>query len=167
MVYGFSLIMKEKFLKWSEIKTVRERLIIEQNNICPICKKPMEKPVLDHYHRKKLGGSGKIRGVLCFSCNAYIGPMENRAKRHYIDQGDIPTVLRNTADYLECEQSEYLHPSEKAKRPILSKRDFNRMVKKFKTISSNKPPVYPLSEHITKEVQKYYDMTGLEPKFNK
>ncbi len=154
-------------IKYSDIKKVRDELIKKQNNICPICKKRIDTPVLDHHHKKKIKGTGKIRGVLCLSCNAYIGPIENRATRHKIKQEEIPTVLRNTADYLEAEQTEFLHPSERAKKPILSKRCFNKMVKELKKCSKNKVPEYPKSGHLTKHVKKYYDKLGITPKFNK
>ncbi len=154
-------------LKYSGIAKLREILREQQNNICPICGKNIVSPVLDHHHKKKLGGTGRIRGVLCLSCNAYIGPIENRASRHLIKQEEIPTVLRNTADYLEAKQTIYLHPKEKPKQKILSKRNFNKMVKKFKEISQNKVPEYPKSRHLTKSIQAYYDKTGMKPEFNK
>jgi len=154
-------------LKYSDIPKLREQLIKEQNNICPICKKELDTPVVDHHHKKKIKGTGRIRAVLCLSCNAYLGPIENRAQRHKIKQEDIPDILRNTADFFEADQTEYLHPSEQPKKPILSKRNFNKMVKAFKLISTNKVPVYPKSKHYTKEVEKYYKMVNMSPEFNK
>lgn len=62
----------------------RDAMIKEQFGICPICLDPA--PVhVDHDHR-----TGKVRGVLCFSCNAALGQFKDR-----------PDVLRRAAEYLE------------------------------------------------------------------
>jgi hypothetical protein len=50
-------------LKYKDVKDIREQILEEQEGICPICKKPVDKPVLDHHHKKKVGGTGLIRGV--------------------------------------------------------------------------------------------------------
>ncbi|SED15201.1 Recombination endonuclease VII [Streptomyces sp. 2224.1] len=61
----------------------RDALIEEQRRMCPIC---LADPVqVDHDH-----GTGRVRGVLCFSCNAALGQFKDR-----------PDVLRRAAEYLE------------------------------------------------------------------
>lgn len=62
----------------------RDAMIKEQFGICPICLEPGPKHV-DHDH-----DTGKVRGVLCFSCNAALGQFKDR-----------PDVLRRAAEYLE------------------------------------------------------------------
>lgn len=41
------------------------------NRICNICGKKLVRPHIDHNHK-----TGKVRGVLCFSCNAGIGHLQ-------------------------------------------------------------------------------------------
>ncbi|MET7797578.1 endonuclease VII domain-containing protein [Streptomyces decoyicus] len=62
----------------------RDALIKEQRWMCPICldASPVQ---VDHDHE-----TGKVRGVLCFSCNAALGQFKDR-----------PDVLRRAAEYLE------------------------------------------------------------------
>ena len=48
-----------------------ERLILEQNNLCKICKKPNSNGrdlSIDHCHI-----TGKVRGLLCNNCNVALG----------------------------------------------------------------------------------------------
>ena len=54
---------------------------------CDICGKDEleSKLVVDHCH-----ASGKVRGVLCYSCNTSLGKFK-----------DSPELLRSAADYLE------------------------------------------------------------------
>ncbi|MFE3881960.1 endonuclease VII domain-containing protein [Streptomyces lydicus] len=61
----------------------RNALMKEQRRMCPLC---LACPVhVDHDH-----GTGRVRGVLCFSCNAALGQFKDR-----------PDVLRRAAEYLE------------------------------------------------------------------
>lgn len=55
-----------------------------QNGVCAICGEKVDTLVIDHDHR-----SGKIRGLLCNSCNWGLG--------HFKDSVEI---LRNAIDYL-------------------------------------------------------------------
>ncbi|MEZ0067481.1 hypothetical protein ABIA32_003494 [Streptacidiphilus sp. MAP12-20] len=52
--------------------------------ICLICLSPKPEHV-DHDHE-----TGRVRGILCFACNAALGQMKDR-----------PDALRRAADYLE------------------------------------------------------------------
>lgn len=63
-----------------------QRMIKEQFGICPICLQPKPEHV-DHDHV-----TGKVRGVLCFTCNAALGQLR-----------DNPAILRRAARYLEGE----------------------------------------------------------------
>lgn len=59
-------------------------MVAEQRGRCVICLSGPAEHV-DHDH-----GTGKVRGVLCFACNAALGQMRDR-----------PDALRRAADYLE------------------------------------------------------------------
>ena len=60
-------------------------IVLQQNNVCAICRQPMKKPNMDHCHTTK-----KVRGVLCHYCNTGLGNFK-----------DSPELLRNAAIYLE------------------------------------------------------------------
>lgn len=57
----------------------------EQNGVCAICER-REKLVVDHDH-----ATGKVRGLLCHSCNMTLGRAEDDTER-----------LRRMIDYLEA-----------------------------------------------------------------
>jgi hypothetical protein len=62
------------------------RLLAEQGGVCAICgKKPGRRSLaIDHEH-----GNGRIRGLLCDSCNIAIGMLK-----------DDPHILENAIRYL-------------------------------------------------------------------
>ncbi|WP_245738497.1 endonuclease VII domain-containing protein [Streptomyces sparsogenes] len=62
----------------------RDALVASQAGVCCIC---LSAPAahVDHCHEK-----GRVRGVLCFSCNAALGQFKDR-----------PDVIRRAATYLE------------------------------------------------------------------
>ena len=63
-----------------------DRLLIEQNNKCAICKNDIgHEAAVDHNHETK-----KIRGLLCRNCNVGIGFLQ-----------DQPSILRAAAEYLD------------------------------------------------------------------
>ncbi|WP_424214589.1 endonuclease VII domain-containing protein [Streptomyces sp. BI20] len=62
----------------------REAMVFAQGGVCAICQDAPPEHV-DHDHR-----TGKVRGVLCFSCNAALGQFKDR-----------PDVVRRAAAYLE------------------------------------------------------------------
>ena len=62
------------------------QMFSEQNGVCKICKKPDKKKLaVDHDHT-----TGRIRGLLCYSCNLHIGWYENRKPfvQDYLEEGD-------------------------------------------------------------------------------
>ncbi|QFR02426.1 recombination endonuclease VII [Streptomyces phaeolivaceus] len=62
----------------------RDELIASQGGVCCICLAAL--PVhVDHCHE-----TGRVRGVLCFSCNAALGQFKDR-----------PDVMRRAATYVE------------------------------------------------------------------
>ncbi|MFF4581359.1 endonuclease VII domain-containing protein [Streptomyces sp. NPDC001389] len=62
----------------------RDEMITAQGGVCVICRMAPAEHV-DHDHQ-----TGKVRGVLCFSCNAALGQFKDR-----------PDVIRRAAAYVE------------------------------------------------------------------
>ena len=61
-------------------------LLFSQRSVCAICRQPFtETPLVDHDHE-----TGKVRGLLCNSCNLGLGVFKNNSAR-----------LRLAAKYLE------------------------------------------------------------------
>jgi len=75
-----------------------DKILEDQNGVCWICKKPPTNRRLnvDHKHEKgekrrdPRGKRSKVRGLLCWHCNAAIAKFD-----------DNPESLRNAAEYLE------------------------------------------------------------------
>jgi hypothetical protein len=91
-------------IKQKDIAPLREKIITENNGICPLCEYPIERPQLDHDH-----GSGFIRSAICGNCNLWIGKVENgliRSGRK--DRGGI--MLKNLFFYINCLRPE-IHPT--------------------------------------------------------
>lgn len=150
-------------LKPTEVKKFRNYILKKQRYRCPICKNKINDPVLDHSHQKKIGGSGLCRGVLCRTCNTFLGKMENNSKRYRISMSELPTVLENCAVYLRKEHLPYIHPSEKPKEPKLKKQSYN----KLKRVYDMKPafPEYPASGKLTVKLDALFKRYEITPEF--
>jgi len=61
------------------------RMFVSQSGNCAICQKRMKIGCVDHCHV-----SGRIRGLLCHSCNFALGLLK-----------DSPKIIRSAAEYLE------------------------------------------------------------------
>ena len=106
--------------------------------------------VIDHKHKLKSNpagpnGDGLVRGAINRHANIIEGKITNNWKRTGLEytEADLPTFLRNLADYLEnppCEQV-YIHPNERIKPCRLTKTCYNASSKKgkWKTESSTLP----------------------------
>lgn len=158
--------MKIKPLKYKEISELRKRLLKEQNGICPICKRTIISPVLDHHHVKRIKGSGLIRGVLCSLCNVLLGKIENNCNRYKVKQEELSTILRNISAYLEQKHLPYLHPSEVPKEPKLKKSSYNALKKKASKYQKWNTP-YPQSGKLTKKLAILFTKYHIEPEFYK
>ncbi len=156
-----------------DIKPLREKMHIEQNETCPVCtnKTPHEDTTLDHQHKlfkdQPIGvnGAGLIRGVLCFQCNALEGKIFGAFRRlgmhkKGIDPGE---VLRNLADYLDRENLPLIHPKEKAKEPKIKKISYN----KLKKVCTVKMPAYPKSGKLTKGLKDLFERFEVEIEYLK
>lgn len=81
--YGLSL---EDFIELANL----------QGNVCPICKRVLEKPVIDHFHArgwKKMRPERRklyVRGICCNYCN-----------RRRIAKGMSLDIAQNIVDYLQ------------------------------------------------------------------
>jgi hypothetical protein len=119
-------------IKHTEVAEVRKKIFEEQNFLCLITKKPTQRPVLDHQHKKGLGGSGLCRGVIDANINVFLGKIENNCKRYGIQIDDLPDVLRSIAEYLERPHLPILHPSEREKKKMVMKSSYNKLLSAIK-----------------------------------
>lgn len=123
-------------LKNKDIAGLRNKILKEQHGICAICEKVPDVATLDHEHKKRFGGSGLIRGVLCRSCNSVEGKIVNALKRFGIKITEMPNWLRSLAKYLEKgayvdeNRNTYLHPTEEAVVKI-TKTKFNKLMNEY------------------------------------
>jgi len=165
--------MKLIQLKQNDLKPLKQKLHSAQNNICPLLKikVPFDQMVVDHKHKLKANpagpnGDGLVRGAIEFRANALEGKITNNWKRMGLGKyTDLPTYLRNLADYLEnppCEQK-YIHPSEKPKVKKLGKRVFNKIAKLYaEEYPKRKELTYPKSNKPTKQIKLLAEHYNIE-----
>ena len=55
-----------------------ESLLTRQNNLCAICGRPFIKSHIDHDHK-----TGKVRGILCITCNTGLGKFNDSVELLY------------------------------------------------------------------------------------
>lgn len=164
--------MKEpRQLKSSDVKKLRDYLLRKQKGKCLICRKHIERPCLDHHHKKRVKGTGLIRGVLCSNCNVFLAKSENNSVRYAIARKDLPFVLRKMADYLERKQIPLIHPSEAPKSLKLTKASYNKLKKVY--VGKAAFPVYreptknkPI-QTLTKPLERLFIEYGIKPEFYK
>lgn len=155
-------------LKSSEIASLRNWILKKQKGRCWICGQIPKIACLDHHHKKRVKGTGRIRGVLCSACNIFIAKSENNAIRYGVQQDQLPNRLRKFADYLEKKQYNYIHPSEAPKVPKLKKNSFKKIQKLYSTEFPNRKPLeYPKSQKLTKKLKEIYTKYNIEPEFLK
>jgi len=162
-------IQNYKQLAQSDIPIIRERLLQKQGGLCAICKEPAKTPCLDHEHKKRLKGSGRVRGVLCSACNVFLAKMENNCIRYGIGFKDLPRILRNVVEYIEKKHTRYMHPSEREKPKKLKKSSHNKLKKLYTEEFGRFPKglAYPKSNRLTIPLKKAYKRIGLKPEFYK
>ena len=157
-------------LEQKDIKIIREKLTIEQDNVCPIANItiPVGNHTLDHQHMTKretrgVNGAGAIRGVLDYRANAWEGKVSKSFVRSGLSKEvDLVVALRNLADYLEKEPYPMIHPNEKPKVKKLLKRPFAKIKKLYAEEYPNRKAIeYPKSGKSTvliKELSERYDI---------
>lgn len=154
-------------MKQKDIKPLKEKIWKENGRKCPVLdvEIPLDKMVLDHKHKLKNElpdeVKGAIRTSLEFRVNALFGKIENQMKRLGLDKDyDLPTLLRNGADYLENGSyidsgKVYIHPNEVPKEKTLGKRVFNKIAKLYlEEHPKRKPLEYPKSKKPTKLIKE-------------
>lgn len=96
--------MRKRLKNSKEAATCRNEMLKKQKGLDPITKEKITDPVLDHNH----GSEQEVRAVLDRTVNSFEGKVQNaflRYIRHLTDK-DLPTILRNLADYYEADYSE-------------------------------------------------------------
>ena len=155
-----------KQLRFKDISEYRDKILKDQGNICLISGKMPNRPVLDHHHKKKIKGTGLVRGVIDSNMNVFLAKIENNAKRYGISNEDLPYILRNIANYLEKEHYPLIHPTEAPKIKKLKKRSYNKLLKEHKKRKPRKKfPLYPKSMKLTKPLEKLFKEYDMQPEF--
>jgi len=130
--------------KQKDIKPLAIKMWQECNEKCPILRQkvPLDTLHVDHKHKRKSDEPnidnrlGFIRSHLFAGCNTFIGKIENAYSRFGLnDKIDLPTLLRNCADFLEedpmtSKNINALHYTEVPKRKKVSLSEYNK-VKKY------------------------------------
>lgn len=139
-------------LAQSDIKPLRDKLLKQQNYICPLCEHKIKNPALDHNHT-----TGKVRMVLCRECNRILGKIESNYHRYGMTDQQLKIMSPKVYDYLQI-QTEYIHPTFKIKTVKLGKRDYNKLMKYWNQLyPKRKKPEYPKSGNLTKEFETYME----------
>lgn len=155
-------------LKTKDLPALREALLKKQKGKCAICGLKAERPVLDHHHKRKIKGTGLIRGVVCNKCNVLLGKVENNCVRFGIPQSRLPLILKGMAKYLTKTHQPFIHPSEAPKPKRLKKKSYNHLVRVLKAGGYKyKIPPYPKSKQLTKKLEELFNLVSIVPEFYK
>lgn len=96
--------MRKRLKNSKDAAKYRNELLVTQKNIDPITKEYITDPVLDHNH----GNEQECRAVLDRTINSFEGKVHNAFLRYvkHITDKDLPTILRNLADYYDMDNSD-------------------------------------------------------------
>ena len=149
---GFMMFSENTWESTStSVRLIRESLL-KKSCICPICNKEIINPVVDHQHKKKVRGTGRIRNNICSNCNVFIAKTENNCTRFKIAQEELPEVLKNISEYFGAQQYNIIHYTDKESRPTLSKIQSNKVLKYWEYLYPGKKKLkYPKSGVLTKD----------------
>ena len=174
-------------MKQKDIRVLKEKLWLMNDKKCPVLGKaiPLDKMVLDHAHKRNAEEysptKGVVREALDKRVNVILGKVENALKRTglgYEDDFDLPTFLRNAADYFERgayvdeEGNLYVHPSEVPKEPKVSKSNYNKLKKLYDNeafIPTRKGKEkklmlkYPVNKKLTKGLKALFEKYDISP----
>ena len=144
------------YLKRSELKDVKLKLLKQQNYTCPLCGRTIDESnsVVDHLHKKKYDpvvrwGAGCVRKVLCNNCNRAEGKIANLVKRFKLPN----EYFSNLLNYWSQPCTDMVYPTEVPKEPKIGKREFNRLNKLYKE-KTGKELVFPKSGKWTKKLKE-------------
>ena len=149
---GFMMFSENTWESTStSVRLIRESFL-KKSCICPICNKEINNPVVDHQHKKKVRGTGRIRNNICSNCNVFIAKTENNCTRFKIAQEELPEVLKNISEYFGAQQYNIIHYTDKESRPTLSKIQANKVLKYWEYLYPRKKKLlYPKSGVQTKD----------------
>ena len=149
---GFMMFSENTWESTStSVRLIRESFL-KKSCICPICNKEINNPVVDHQHKKKVRGTGRIRNNICSNCNVFIAKTENNCTRFKIAQEELPEVLKNISEYFGAQQYNIIHYTDKESRPTLSKTIANKVLKYWEYLYPGKKKLkYPKSGVLTKD----------------
>ena len=158
-------------LKAKNIREERERLLKEQNYICPLCHEIIEQgqAALDHDH-----DTGEIRGALHKNCNVAEGMMKSKFRRSGASKYcSFEDYLFRLSEYLTKDHHPMLHPSHEPKARKLQKRSYQELLKLVeqhnhyiqKGQKKLKMPPFPKSGKLTKKLKELYDVFKIYPKY--
>ena len=164
--------MSHHQMKPSELKETREKLLEEQNYICPLCNTEilLEDAALDHCH-----SSGLVRGVLHKMCNSAEGTIRSKFRRSGVSRyTTLEEYLYNLSMYLSKDHHPILHPAAAPRPLLLKKSSYNKLKKEINIINSyrkiqkKKPfkvPEYPKSKKLTKLLAELYEIAKIYPEY--
>lgn len=160
-----------------ETQDIKRILHESSNGICPLLgtEIPLDKSVADHQHKLKAesctnwedGGKGLIRGAIEFRANAVEGKIVNAWSRYGLGKEgyDLPTYLRNLADYLESPPAKeldecYAYYSEKPKRTKVKISEYKRVAKYYLELHPRKRTVCKKPVYVTDEWEALVQLTN-------
>ena len=160
-------------IKQKHLSALRLVIYNKQKGVCPILKQiiPFEDTVVDHKHGKKTiktghEGKGLIRGVIQSQVNALEGKIYNNYLRLGLKKySDLPTLLRNIADYIENPPEGYIyaHPSEIPKAKKVNMHCYRKLLKIFRQqYPKRRLPRLSQKGTITVELTKYFEEFDIE-----
>ena len=158
-------------LKSTEVTALREKILSEQHGKCALCDAVITENTgvsLDHQHKTSkettgVDGAGLVRGVLCRACNVWEGKIWNNTQRYRQPKNvqDRIGMLSRLIAYYEKGTYDVIHHTEKAKEPIVSKRNYNKLKKAY--TGKKKLPEYPKSGKLTIGLQAAFEEYGISP----
>ena len=112
-----SILTDKIKLKYKDIRMIKIALTNNQNGICAICYRDLSKLksrdiCLDHNH-----DTGRIRAVLCRSCNAIEGKVHRMWIRYGLRKAEIDykNFLLALKEYAYYPETQFIHPKYKTK----------------------------------------------------
>lgn len=145
-----------RYLKRSELKDIKLKLLNQQEYTCPLCGRTIDEnnSVVDHLHKRKTDpvvccGAGCVRMVLCNNCNRAEGKIANLVKRFKLPKEYFSNLLW----YWSRPCTDMVYPTEVPKEPKIGKREFNKLNKLYKE-KTGKELEFPKSGKWTKKLKE-------------
>jgi len=167
-------------MKYKEIQEVRERLLLENDGVCPILKIILDPKdsCLDHAHQGSEFSKtvdGQVRDTIHKYANSLEGVMRSRFLRSGVANFiTFEEFLLNLHLYLMNNRQNLLHPQHSPKPKKLTKRSYNKLIKEIKIVNNYrikqkqkqiKIPMYPKSQKLTKKLKELYFEFKINPEY--